>query len=383
MNKFSELFSERQLLTLSTLASLVTEAHERVKTDALTAGLPEDSCRLEAGGTGANAYADAVSIYLGLGVSKLSDYNSTLVQWSKSRDQAVHVFGRQALPMVWDFAEVNPFADAAGDLGVSIAGICRVIESWLPGGNGSAVQADAQEQEIGNGKVISTDPPYYDNVPYSDLSDYFYVWLRQSLKTVVPHLFETLATPKADELVAFAYRHSSKSAASSFFLNGMKKALHRLSQTAHPAFPVTIYYAFKQSEGSDDGGTASTGWETFLEALIQSNFEILGTWPMRTEKTGRMRENDSNALASSIVLVCRSRLADTPVATRREFLNVLKAELPMALSHLQRENIAPVDLAQAAIGPGMAVFTRYANVVEADGRQLTIPCGPLAYQRSA
>lgn len=372
MNEFSQLFSERQLLTLSTLASLVVEAHERVRMDALTAGLRDDRRSLDAGGTGAYAYADAVSIYLGLGVSKLSDYNSTLVQWSKSRDQAVHVFGRQALPMVWDFAEVNPFADAAGDLCVSIAGICRVIESWLPGGDGFAAQADAQEQEIASGKVISTDPPYYDNVPYSDLSDYFYVWLRQALKTVVPHLFETLSTPKANELVAFAYRHSSKVAAGSFFLNGMKQALHRLSQSAHPAFPVTIYYAFKQSEDSGDGGTASTGWETFLEALIQSDFEILGTWPMRTEKTGRMRENDSNALASSIVLVCRSRLADTPVATRREFLNVLKAELPMALAHLQRENIAPVDLAQAAIGPGMAVFTRYAKVMEADGRQLTI-----------
>ena len=221
-------------------------------------------------------------------------------------------------------------------------------------------------------KVVSTDPPYYDNIGYADLSDFFYVWLRRSLKPVFPDLFATLAVPKAEELVATPYRHGSKEKAEAFFLDGMTQAMHRLAEQAHPAFPVTIYYAFKQSESDGADGTASTGWETFLDAVIRAGFAISGTWPMRTEMTRRMLRTNVNALASSIVLVCRPRAADAPTATRREFVTALKAELPVALAHLQRGNIAPVDLAQAAIGPGMAVYTRYAKVLDAEGKPLSV-----------
>ncbi len=238
---------------------------------------------------------------------------------------------------------------------------------------GHVVQADAQSQTLRDGSVVSTDPPYYDNVPYADLSDFFYVWLRRSLKPSFPDLFATLAVPKAEELVAFAYRHEDgRSGAETFFLDGMTQAMQRLAEQAHPAFPVTIYYAFKQSESDSNAGTVSTGWETFLDAVIRAGFAASGTWPMRTELGNRMRGMDSNALASSIVLVCRPRAAHAPTATRREFVTALKAELPVALAHLQRGNIAPVDLAQAAIGPGMAVYTRYAKVLDAEGKPLSV-----------
>jgi putative DNA methylase len=234
------------------------------------------------------------------------------------------------------------------------------------------VQADAQSQTQSDGAVVSTDPPYYNNVPYADLSDFFYVWLRRSVRSIFPDLFATLAVPKAEELVAFAYRHDGNTGAEAFFLDGMTQAMHRLAEQAHPAFPVTIYYAFKQSESDAASGTASTGWETFLDAVIRAGFATSGTWPMRTELANRMRGMESNALASSIVLVCRRRSTDAPTATRREFVTALKAELPAALAHLQRGNIAPVDLAQAAIGPGMAIYTRYSKVVDAEGKPLPV-----------
>jgi putative DNA methylase len=219
---------------------------------------------------------------------------------------------------------------------------------------------------------VSTDPPYYDNIGYADLSDFFYVWLRRSLRPVFSDLFATLAVPKAEELVATPYRHGSKEKAETFFLNGMTQAMHRLAGQAHPAFPVTIYYAFKQSETQSDEGASSTGWETFLDAVIRAGFALSGTWPMRSELATRNIGRGTNALASSIILVCRPRAANAPTATRREFVTALKAELPAALAHLQRGNIAPVDLAQAAIGPGMAVYTRYAKVLDAEGKPLTV-----------
>jgi putative DNA methylase len=237
---------------------------------------------------------------------------------------------------------------------------------------GFATQRDAQTQDATAGKVVSTDPPYYDNIGYADLSDFFYVWLRRALRPVFPDLFATLAVPKAEELVATPYRHGSKEKAEAFFLGGMTQAMHRLAEQAHPAFPVTIYYAFKQSESDDEEGTASTGWDTFLAAVIEAGFAVTGTWPMRTERGARSIGIGTNALASSIVLVCRPRAASAPTATRREFVSALKAELPQALAHLQRGNIAPVDLAQAAIGPGMAVYTRYAKVLDAEGRPLSV-----------
>ncbi len=274
--------------------------------------------------------------------------------------------------MVWDYAESSVFSDAAGDLLTTLTTIARVIAHLISTTSGVSAQADAQGQDVSGGKIVSTDPPYYDNIGYADLSDFFYVWMRRSLRPVFPDLLATLAVPKAEELVATPYRHGSKEKAEAFFLDGMTQAMHRLVEQAHPAFPVTIYYAFKQSESETDAGTASTGWETFLDAVIRAGFGISGTWPMRTERGARSIGIGTNALASSIILVCRPRHADAPTATRREFLTALKSELPAALAHLQRGNIAPVDLAQAAIGPGMAVFTRYAKVLDAEGMPLTV-----------
>jgi putative DNA methylase len=272
--------------------------------------------------------------------------------------------------MTWEFPEVNPFANAAGDYGVSVEGVIKGIPNTR-GVQGYAAQANASTQELSRHKIISTDPPYYDNVPYADLSDFFYVWLRHSLRSVYPDLFATVAVPKAEELVATSYRHGGKRLAETFFLDGMTRAMRRLAEQAHPDFPVTIYYAFKQAE-TEIGGTASTGWETFLEAVIKAGFAIGGTWPMRTELANRVRGSASNALASSIILVCRPCATNAPTATRREFLAELKTELPDALIHLQRGNIAPVDLAQAAIGPGMAVYTRYAKVLDAEGKLVSV-----------
>lgn len=274
--------------------------------------------------------------------------------------------------MVWDFAESNPFSEAGGSLETALEKGRLAIDYFPAVPGGRALQADAQTQMLTSSKLVSTDPPYYDNIGYADLSDFFYVWLRRSLRQILPGLYATIAVPKAEELVATPYRHGGKEAAETFFLEGMKKAMSNLAEQAHPAFPVTIYYAFKQSETKGDEGTSSTGWETFLQAVVDAGFAIMGTWPVRTEGSGRMIASGTNALASSIVLVCRRRDEDAPTATRREFINALKAELPKALRNLQQGNIAPVDLAQAAIGPGMAVYTRYQKVVDADGNPITV-----------
>ena len=369
---FSDLFTPRQLVALTTFSGLVTEARARVERDAIVAGLPDDSTPLRDGGAGAKAYAEAVGVYLGLAVDKIADRNSTCCAWASLREHARNTFGRQALPMVWDFAESNPLSDSSGNFDGGITSIVNGLSAVDASTSGFSDQADTQTQLISTDKVISTDPPYYDNIGYADLSDFFYVWLRHSLRSAFPDLFATLAVPKAEELVATPYRHGGKEPAEAFFLDGMTRAMHRLAEQAHPGFPVTIYYAFKQSETERESGTASTGWETFLDALIHAGFAISGTWPMRTELSRRILAMDTNALASSIVLVCRQRHADAPVATRREFVAALKSELPVALAHLQRGNIAPVDLAQAAIGPGMAVYTRYAKVLDAKGNALSV-----------
>lgn len=372
MTKWSDLFTSRQLVALTTFSDLVKEAREAVKQDALTAGLTDDGKSLPAGGMGAAAYADALAVYLAFAVSKATDRNSSLCVWESAMDRLRGTFGRNALSMVWDYVETNPFAGAGGDIYGTAHSLCEVLDNFFSTSPAFAEPQDARRQSISAEKVISTDPPYYDNIGYADLSDFFYVWLRRSLKPVLPDLFATLAVPKAEELVATPDRHGGKEKAETFFLDGMAQAMHRLTEQAHPAFPVTIYYAFKQSETDGAEGTASTGWETFLEAVIRAGFAITGTWPMRTELSNRMRGMDSNALASSIVLVCRPRAADASTTSRREFVTALKAELPQALAYLQRGNIAPVDLAQAAIGPGMAVYTRYAKVLDAEGKPLAV-----------
>jgi putative DNA methylase len=373
LTTWGDLFTPRQLVALTTFSDLVQEARERVQRDALQAGLPDDPKPLRDGGTGASAYAEAVAVYLGCGVNRTASSVCSLVKWNNGRDQSNVVFSRQALPMLWDFADVNPLAGAAGDIGVSCEGVAKgLMASYALNNKGFATQADASTQGISQGKVISTDPPYYDNIGYADLSDFYYVWLRRSLRTVFTDLFATLAVPKAEELVATPYRHGSKEKAETFFLDGMTRAMHRLAEQAHPAFTVTIYYAFKQSETETDEGTASTGWETFLDAVMRSGFGISGTWPLRTERDGRPIGNGTNALASSIVLVCNRRPSDAPTTTRQAFVRQLGSSLASSLRALQVGGIAPVDMAQAAIGPGMAVFTKYARVLEADGSAMSV-----------
>ena len=373
LTTFGDLFTPRQLVALTTFSDLVTEARARVERDAIVAGLPDDSTPLREGGTGAKAYAEAVGVYLGLSASRAADAWSTIVSWRNGVEATRGTFARQALPMVWDYAEANPLSSSCGNWqGACLSWVAEVLDCLPHEQTGSTAQADARTQALVPNALVSTDPPYYDNIGYADLSDFFYVWLRRSLKPLLPELFATLAVPKAEELVATPYRHGSKGAAETFFLAGMTQAVRCLAAQAHPWFPVTIYYAFKQSETKGETGMASTGWETFLDAVIRSGFSITGTWPLRTERGGRSISIGTNALASSIVLVCRQRPADTPIATRRDFVAALKSELPVALTHLQRGNIAPVDLAQAAIGPGMAVYTRYAKVLDAAGKALSV-----------
>ncbi|HEX6899321.1 MAG TPA: DUF1156 domain-containing protein [Thermoanaerobaculia bacterium] len=390
MTKWSDLFTLRQLVALTAFSGLVQEARERIKSDAGStvfqqtqekpardSDAPSDGSGLIARDTDTTAYADAVTIFLGFTLSRMADRHSAQCRWDANPSgyapKIANTFGRQTLSMVWDFAEGNPFSPSSGNLLDAVGWVAEVVEKSLSANSfGSALQLNASQQEISKSKIVSTDPPYYDNIGYADLSDFFYVWLRRSLRSLFPEFFSTLTVPKAEELVATPARHGGREKAEAFFLNGMTQAMHRLAEQVHPGYPVTIYYAFKQTESDKGEGTASTGWETFLDALIRAGFAISGTWPMRTELSNRMRGSGSNALASSIVLVCRRRASDAPTATRREFVNALKAELPIALAHLQRGNIAPVDLAQAAIGPGMAVFTRYAKILDFEGKPLSV-----------
>ena len=372
MTKWSDLFTPRQLVVLTTFSDLVQEAMERVKCDA-AADLPDNSKPLRDGGdTGATAYGEAVGVYLAFALSKIANIGSSIASWMNDRGAFRETFARQAIPMVWDYAEANPFANAGGSIGAALDKGVMMLETLPASIPGTVLQADAATQGVSRDKLVATDPPYYDNIGYADLSDFFYVWLRRSVRSIFPDLFATMAVPKTEELVATPYRHGSKAAAEAFFLEGMTQAMQRLAEQSFPAFPIPIYYAFKQSETKGDSGVASTGWETFLDAAIRTGFSITGTWPVRTEGVGRIRAKDSNALASSIVLVCRKRPDDAPVATRREFVNALNTELPVALAQLQRGNIAPVDLAQAAIGPGMAVYTRYAKVLDAAGNPVSV-----------
>ncbi|MCL4821453.1 MAG: DUF1156 domain-containing protein [Vicinamibacteria bacterium] len=375
IERFDQLFTDRQLVALTTFSQLLQQACEQAHSDTIgAAGLAEPK-PLRDGGTGSKAYAEAVAVYLGLVISSLTDRMTTICTWDSGGatwgTKTRNTFARQAIPMSWDFAEVNPLSTQSGSLENSLDYTSKGVVCVGTIG-GVASQADAGRQTESLGRVVSTDPPYYDNVPYADLSDFFYVWLRSAVKAVFPSLFATLAVPKAEELVAFAYRHDGRAGAEAFFLEGMTLAMRRLAEQAHPSFPATIYYAFKQAESESEGGTASTGWETFLDAVSRAGLAVSGTWPLRTELGNRMRGMASNALASSIVLVCRKRDAAAPHATRREFVAALKSELPKALALLQRGNIAPVDLAQAAIGPGMAVYTRYSQVLDAEGKPLSV-----------
>ncbi|WP_425059914.1 DUF1156 domain-containing protein [Sporomusa carbonis] len=380
LTRFCDLFTPRQLVALTTFSDLVQEAIAKAKADAVNAGMADDGVGLDEGGVGARAYAEAVAVYLAFALDKMADLGNGLVRWEPVAQCPRQLFGRQAIPMIWDFAEANILSNSSGAWTTFTDGISKammkVFSTLFQVIAGKALQEDAMTQVVSSNKVVSTDPPYYDNIGYADLSDFFYVWLRRSLKPVFPGLYATLAVPKAQELVATPYRHGNKEAAEAFFLGGMTQAIHNLAEKAHPAFPVIIYYAFKQSETQDDEGTSSTGWETFLEAVLRAGFAITGTWPLRTENSSRMIGQGTNALASSIVLVCRKRAADAPVISRREFIRELNAVLPDALDEMTRGGVnspvAPVDLSQAIIGPGMAIFSRYAAVLEADGQPMTV-----------
>jgi putative DNA methylase len=372
LREWGDLFTSRQLMMLATLSDLVQDARAQAIKDAASVGLEKPG-----------HYADAIALYLAFAVSRMADRHSSLCRWDPNPSgfapKIANTFARQALPMVWDFVEGNPFSPSSGNFADAVGWIVKVIELSLNTvAKGEASQQNATQQELSRNAVVSTDPPYYDNIGYADLSDYFYVWLRRSLRGTFSTLFGTLAVPKSEELIAAAYRHGGKEQAEAFFLSGMTTAMERLSSQAHPAFPVTIYYAFKQSETVGEGGTTSTGWETFLDAVLRAGFAITGTWPMRTELTNRMVGAGTNALASSIVLVCRRRSTSAASVSRRDFIRELNAVLPEALDEMingsggNRSPLAPVDLSQAIIGPGMAVFSKYAAVLEADGSAMTV-----------
>ena len=377
MTTFADLFTPRQLVALTTFSDLVHEAREQVYRDALAAGLPDDGIPLREGGTGARAYAEAVSVYLAFAIDRLADRGNSLSTWQKVGDKIAHLFARQAIPMVWDYAEANPFSSSSGSFLNDIEWVAKAIDflRFLDDScSSTALQRNATSPlDMGNREVISTDPPYYDNIGYADLSDFFYVWLRPALREVYPDIFSTVMAPKEPELVATPYRFDGDTqAATEHFESGMRQAFSNIHRIAAPDYPLTVYYAFKQQEIATGEGMASTGWETMLTALIESGFAVVGTWPMRTERGSRTLSLDTNALASSIVLVCRPRPADASMTTRRDFINALRAELPAALREMTTASIAPVDLAQASIGPGMAVYSRYSRVLEPNGEPLTV-----------
>lgn len=368
LETWADLFTGRQLHFLTAACDALAELHPIIVKDALSSGL-SGSESLEDGGSGARAYADAICTYLGLAISTIADDNSSLVTWRSGHGTGAtrSTFSRQSISMSWDFAEVNPFSGTSGDLGKTISATCNTLEHLGSGPTGTSRQQDARNSPAPQ-MILNTDPPYYDNVPYANLSDYFYVWLRRSLGGVYPKLLSTVLTPKVQELIADPYRNGGRDASSEYFENGFKEFFSKARLAATDTYPMVVYYAFKQTESK----AASGGWETILQAIIDTGWSITGTWPIRSEKSGRMISVERNALASSIVLALRPRPTNAPLNDRRGFIRNLQTELPVALRRMQQGAIAPVDLPQAAIGPGMAVFSRYAGVLEPDGTQMSV-----------
>ena len=371
LTTFGDLFTNRQLVALNTFSDLVHQARQQIEADGLAAGMSPDSTLLRDSGTGAKAYAEAASVYLGFAVNKLADYSSSIASWHTSREGVSHTFTRQAIPMLWDYAEANPFSSSSGNWIGMNNWICKTVANFTPFAKGIEVQHDAQTVIYPQNTVISTDPPYYDNIGYADLSDFFFCWMRRTTKIVFPDLFNVLATPKAEELVVTPVRHGGPETAQDFFLNGMRQVMKSMVQQSSEDIPAAIYYAFKQTEIAQEG-ISSTGWATFLQAVIEAGYSVVGTWPMRTELANRMRGIGSNALANSVVLVCRKKEATAETITRAEFIRALKRELPPAIAQLQAANIAPTDMPQSAIGPGMAVFSGYKAVLEANDNPMTV-----------
>ena len=354
MRTWAELFTNRQLTALTTFSDLIYEIRRRAIADGAE-----------------HSYADAIACYLGCVLSKAADYNCTGAVWDPPNDRPKNLFARQAIPMIWDYPEVNVFADIGG----TWTGCLRVVTEAMDGlhvepkAAAHVRQANAGTLEIPKDAVTCTDPPYYDNVGYADLSDFFYVWLRRSLGGFFPDLLATMLTPKADELVADPFRRDN---AERYFEEGYTRVFTRICESTPDHFPITVFYAFKQAETDSDGDLASTGWETLLEGMLTAGWVVTATWPVRSERTGRMRDIKSNALASSIVLACRPRPADARVTDRRGLITALQEEFPEALRKLEEGKVAPVDLRQAAIGPGMAVFSRYARVNEPNGERMQV-----------
>ena len=372
MESWQDLFTPRQLLALSTFSELLSEVHTSASTAAASAGLPADGVRLSNGGSGATAYADALVTYLAFVVDKCADYWSTICSWHNSGEKMRNTFGRQAIPMTWDFAEGNPFSSSSGNWMAMVDWVRKAVEHLPASVLGVAEQRDARARvHESDGAAISTDPPYYDNISYADLSDFFFVWLRKNLSDVWPDECATLLTPKSTELIANRYRAGSKEAAERHFESGMAEFMAEVASAQPPDVPATIYYAYKATE-TKEGELRSTGWDTFLQAVLDSGLQVNATWPMRTELGNRLLASKSNALASSIVLVCRPRSSTAALASRGEFVAALRDELPEAVRLLQSGNIAPVDMAQSTIGPGIKVFSRYAKVVEADGSAMSV-----------
>lgn len=372
LNTFDKLFTNRQLTALTTFSSLISDVIAKVEEDALAAGMENDGKGLNAGGKGARAYGEAVGVYLAFALDKGANLWSSICGWMSDRGALRETFGRQAIPMTWDYAEANPFSTSGGNFQMFV-NRCADSISYLPLKeiDGTAEQFDAQSDCELRNIMVSTDPPYYDNIGYADLSDFFYIWMRHSLKNIYPDLFSTMLVPKADELIATPYRHEgSKEKAKKFFEDGMLETCKQIYKYTKNDIPVTIYYAYKQSDFNPSGD--ASGWESMLNAIIQAGFAITGTWPIKTESPGRILARGTNALASSIVLVCRKRPENAPKTSRRNLIAQLRRELHPALKKLQESNIAPVDLAQAAIGPGMGVFSRYRSVLEADGTEMTV-----------
>lgn len=372
MPTWGDAFTNRQLTALSTFIALVADAQQKVEADAVRAGMADDHVPLRNGGQGAKAYGEAVGVYLAFIIDKMTDYHSSICSWNPPREGVRNTFGRQAIPMVWDYAEANPFSNSSGCFDNMLEWVTKCILEFPASQTAEVRQFNAQRDCGLRDIMVSTDPPYYDNIGYADLSDFFYVWLRQSLRDIYPELFSTMLVPKVEELIATPYRHDgSMEAAKEFFEDGMLSACRQMYLYTREDIPVTIYYAYKQSD-SDTDGTASSGWETMLSAIIKAGFAITGTWPMSTERSSRTIGIGTNALASSIVLVCRKRKEDARTCSRRDFVTTLKRELKPALKRLQQSNIAPVDLAQSAIGPGIGVFSRYKKVLESDGSPMTV-----------
>lgn len=376
LTDFSDLFTNRQLLALTTFSDCIREIRGEIIKDAIQAGISPTYNKITEDASSAELYATAIQLYLSFALDKLADLNNSLCRWESKAECPRNLYGKQAIPMVWDFAESNPMSSSSGSWHIIIRGISNALSScftYINDKNPALIShASAQEFVAPAGRlVISTDPPYYDNIPYSNLSDFFYIWLKRTIADQFPELFSTVVVPRASELVANQFRHGSKSAAEDFFMTGMEKAMNRMAHASSDEFPATIFYAFKQSEVAVDGIT-SKGWSTFLEAVIGSGYSVVGTWPMRTENSSRMMGQGNNALANSVVLVCRKKLADAEIVTRAEFIRALKRELPPAISELQSVNIAPADMPQSAIGPGMGIFSRYKAVLESDDSPMNV-----------